>query len=60
MVEVTVETQYAQHAPLEPHVVVTHLDPNGRIVILSSTQVPFHVRRIVARLPRPPPSTGSG
>ena len=50
VVEVTVETQYAQHAPLEPHVVVTHLDPNGRIVILSSTQVPFHVRRIVARL----------
>ena len=49
-VETTIETQYAQHAPLEPHVVVTHLDPNGRLVIVSSTQVPFHVRRIVARL----------
>jgi CO/xanthine dehydrogenase Mo-binding subunit len=31
-------------------VVLSHLDPDGRIVILSSTQVPFHVRRIVARL----------
>ena len=50
VVETTIETQYAQHAPLEPHVVVTHLDADGRIVILSSTQVPFHVRRIVARL----------
>ena len=49
-VETTIETQYAQHAPLEPHIVVTHLDPDGRLVIVSSTQVPFHVRRIVARL----------
>jgi CO/xanthine dehydrogenase Mo-binding subunit len=49
-VDTTVETQYAQHAPLEPHVALAHLDPDGRIVILSSTQVPFHVRRIVARL----------
>lgn len=48
--ETTIETQYAQHAPLEPHVAISHLDPDGRIVILSSTQVPFHVRRIVARL----------
>lgn len=48
--ETTIETQYAQHAPLEPHVVLSHLDPDGRLVILSSTQVPFHVRRIVARL----------
>jgi putative selenate reductase molybdopterin-binding subunit len=50
VVETTTETQYAQHAPLEPHVAVSRLDPEGRIVIVSSTQVPFHVRRIVARL----------
>lgn len=50
VVDVTVETQYAQHAPLEPHVATAALDENGRIVIVTSTQVPFHVRRIVARL----------
>ncbi|HEX5630500.1 MAG TPA: molybdopterin cofactor-binding domain-containing protein [Acidimicrobiia bacterium] len=49
-VETTIETQYAQHAPLEPHVAVTHFDSDGRLIIVSSTQVPFHVRRIVARL----------
>jgi putative selenate reductase molybdopterin-binding subunit len=49
-VDVTCETHYGQHAPLEPHVAAAHLDPDGRIVIVSSTQVPFHVRRIVARL----------
>ncbi|HSM02254.1 MAG TPA: molybdopterin cofactor-binding domain-containing protein [Acidimicrobiia bacterium] len=50
VVETLVETQYAQHAPLEPHVAFSYLDPDGRIVIVSSTQVPFHARRIVARL----------
>jgi probable selenate reductase molybdenum-binding subunit len=50
VVEVTTETQYAQHAPLEPHVVTTYLDENERLVIVSSTQVPFHVRRIIGML----------
>jgi probable selenate reductase molybdenum-binding subunit len=50
IVETTCETQYAQHAPLEPHVVQSYLDNDGRLVLVSSTQVPFHVRRIVARL----------
>jgi putative selenate reductase molybdopterin-binding subunit len=50
VVDVTTETQYAQHAPLEPHVASSYLDENGRLVIVSSTQVPFHVRRIVGRL----------
>lgn len=49
-VDVTVETHYAQHAPLEPHAVASHLDEQGRLVLVSSTQVPFHARRIVARL----------
>jgi probable selenate reductase molybdenum-binding subunit len=48
--EVTVETHYGQHAPLEPHVVRTHLDADDRLVIVTSTQVPFHVRRIIAML----------
>lgn len=50
VVETTTETPYAQHAPLEPHIAVSYLDAEGRIVIVSSTQVPFHARRIVARL----------
>lgn len=42
------ETQYAQHCPMEPHICLTYLDEKNRLVIVTSTQVPFHVRRIVA------------
>ncbi len=49
IVETTCETQYAQHAPIEPHVVYSYLDNNGRLVLRTSTQVPFHARRIVAQ-----------
>lgn len=42
------ETHYAQHCPNEPHVTITYFDDTGRLVIRTSTQVPFHVRRIVA------------
>ncbi len=47
-VEREVSTHYAQHCPLEAHIVISYLDSQGRIVIRTSTQVPFHVRRIVA------------
>ena len=50
IVEATCETQYAQHAPIEPHVVYSHLDNDGRLVLRTSTQVPFHARRIVAQV----------
>lgn len=43
------ETHYAQHTPMEPHISMAHLDANDRLVITTSTQVPFHVRRIVAQ-----------
>ena len=43
------ETQYAAHCSIEPHIVITYPDEQGRLVIRTSTQVPFHVRRIVAR-----------
>ena len=49
VVEVTCETQYAQHTPIEPHVVLSYLDGDNRLVLRTSTQVPFHVRRIVAQ-----------
>ncbi|NOY55699.1 MAG: molybdopterin-dependent oxidoreductase [Actinobacteria bacterium] len=48
--EFTGETQYAQHVPLEPHISVAYLDDNARLVLYTSTQVPFHVRRIIARV----------
>ncbi|OYD13648.1 aldehyde oxidase [candidate division WOR-3 bacterium JGI_Cruoil_03_44_89] len=44
------EAHYAQHTPIEPHIVITYLDENGRLVIRTSTQVPFHVRRICANV----------
>ncbi|MFI3226340.1 MAG: molybdopterin cofactor-binding domain-containing protein [Clostridia bacterium] len=34
---------------MEPFVTYTYLDYTGRMNIITSTQVPFHVRRIVAR-----------
>ncbi len=43
------ESQYAAHTCIEPHIVITYLDEGGRLVIRTSTQVPFHVRRIVAQ-----------
>lgn len=42
-------TPYAQHCPIEPYVSLARLDSRGRIEITTSTQVPFHTRRIVAR-----------
>jgi putative selenate reductase molybdopterin-binding subunit len=42
-------TAYAQHCPLEPHVCMSYLDDYGRLVIRTSTQVPFHARRITAQ-----------
>ncbi len=46
--ETTVETQKMKHVPLEPWVTLTYWDEDDRLVIITSTQVPFHVRRILA------------
>lgn len=43
-------TPKQQHAQLEPHVCITYLDEDNRLVVRTSTQVPFHVRRIIAPL----------
>ena len=37
-----------QQAHIEPHVVLTYWDEDDRLVIKTSTQVPFHVRRQIA------------
>ena len=39
-----------QQASIEPHIVVTWWDEDDRMTIRTSTQVPFHVRRMVAPL----------
>jgi putative selenate reductase molybdopterin-binding subunit len=43
-------TPKQQHVHLEPHVCITYLDDDDRLVIRTSTQVPFHIRRMVAPL----------
>lgn len=42
--------QYVQQCSIEPHIAITYLDEDDRLVVRSSTQVPFHVRRIIAPL----------
>ena len=37
-----------QQAHIEPHVTLTYWDENDRLVVRTSTQVPFHARRIIA------------
>jgi len=46
----TFETHYAQHVPMETHTSLAYLDDTGKLTIVSSTQVPWHVRRIVSRI----------
>jgi putative selenate reductase molybdopterin-binding subunit len=46
--EATYYSPKVQQTPLEPHVCVTWWDEDDRLVIRTSTQVPFHVRRILA------------
>ncbi len=46
----TYRTPKQQQAHLEPHVCITYWDEDRRLVIRSSTQVPFHIRRMVAPL----------
>jgi len=42
------EVPKVQQASIEPHVTITYWDEDDRLVIRTSTQVPFHVRRILA------------
>ncbi|MCP4550172.1 MAG: molybdopterin-dependent oxidoreductase [bacterium] len=52
--ETIIERSYRSHqvqqCHLEPHVACSYLDANKRLTIIAATQVPFHVRRVVARL----------
>jgi len=46
--EAEYEVSKVQQAHIEPHVAVTYWDEDDRLVIRTSTQVPFHVRRMLA------------
>ena len=48
--EGTFRVQRQQHCAIEPHVTIGWLDADERLVIRTSTQVPFHVRRMLAPL----------
>ena len=43
-------TSQQQQAHIEPHVCITYWDEDARLVVRSSTQVPFHIRRMLAPL----------
>lgn len=43
-------THQVQQASIEPHVCISWWDEDDRLVVRTSTQVPFHVRRIIAPL----------
>jgi len=49
LVEGTYYTQAQAHAMMESYRAYSYIDEYGRLTIVSSTQVPFHVRRIIAR-----------
>jgi len=48
--EDTYTTSYASHCAIEPHAVVASFDSRGRLVIVTTTQVPYHARRIISRV----------
>jgi putative selenate reductase molybdopterin-binding subunit len=48
--ERTFRVHQVQQCPIEPHIAIAYWDSDERLVIRTSTQVPFHVRRMVAPL----------
>jgi putative selenate reductase molybdopterin-binding subunit len=46
--EAEYRVQRVQQAPIEPCVCITYWDEDDRLVIRTSTQVPFHIRRMLA------------
>lgn len=48
--ERTYSMHYASHCAIEPHTTSAFFNEQGRLVIITSTQVPFHARRIVGYL----------
>ncbi len=49
VVEDTFYSQAQAHAMIEPHTCNARLDEHNRLVIYSTTQTPFHMRRIMSK-----------
>ncbi len=49
VVESSFYTQAQAHVMMEPHAVHANFDVYGRLTLYSSTQTPFHVRRIISQ-----------
>ena len=50
VIERTYVLPRVQASHIEPHVSVSWIDEDDRLVVRTSTQVPFHLRRILARI----------
>lgn len=50
IVENTYHLPAVQHVHLEPHVTVSCLEDDGKLVVRSSTQVPFHCQRLLSQI----------
>lgn len=50
VIERTYRTQAQAHAMMETYRATTSIDINGRLQVMSSTQIPFHVRRHLSRI----------
>ena len=50
VIEQTYTTQAQAHAMMETYRATTSYDINGRLQIMSSTQIPFHVRRHISKI----------
>ncbi|MEI8132623.1 MAG: molybdopterin cofactor-binding domain-containing protein [Leptolinea sp.] len=52
--DLTFERSYyvpqVQQASIEPHITITYWDEDDRLVVRTSTQVPYHVRRMLSPL----------
>lgn len=57
--DLVVEGEYVvpqvQQTPIENHIAITYWDEDDRLVVRTSTQVPYHVRRIIAPVVGLPP-----
>ncbi|MGF1933608.1 MAG: molybdopterin-dependent oxidoreductase [Nostoc sp. ChiQUE02] len=50
IVENTYKLPAVQHVHLEPHITISWLEPDGTLVVRSSTQVPFHCQRLLSQI----------
>ena len=50
IIEETYSVPKVQQVHIEPHVALSYWDEDDRLVIRSSTQVPFHARRVLSKL----------